>query len=143
MTKTLSIASALLDDEAGEVVHAGLGAELPPDPAAEGQAERDVEGREQEALAHADLAAAAVQDAEVEDVKQKIQLALSVIWRVARHSGRRVEKRPDPASSSPDAVRHHALSLRQRGPARRRQVGCDRNDRKGAVPKNFRSPPTT
>ncbi len=47
----------------------GAGAQLEPDPAAEAQAEGNVEGREQEAFAHADLAILLVQDAEIENQK--------------------------------------------------------------------------
>ena len=57
----------LLDHEPGDVFLARLTAEIPPDPAAEGEAQGEVEAREQEALAHADLVVPVpVQQTEIE-----------------------------------------------------------------------------
>lgn len=56
----------LLDQEAGEVLHAAVGATQPGDPGAEEQAGTDVAGRQQQALTHADLLLALVEHAEVE-----------------------------------------------------------------------------
>jgi hypothetical protein len=60
----------LLDREAGQILHAGRRAELPPHPDAEADAERHVTRREHDALAHADLAMLAVEHAEIEDQQQ-------------------------------------------------------------------------
>ena len=62
---------ALLDDEAGQVEHAGVGAEVIPDPAAEEQGDADIERGEDEAAADADLVIAAVEHAEIEDEKRR------------------------------------------------------------------------
>jgi hypothetical protein len=56
----------LLDHEAGVVVHAALRAQVPPHPGAEQQRHADVAGRQQQALAHADLVVVLVQHAQVE-----------------------------------------------------------------------------
>ena len=56
----------LFHHEGGHVFGRRRGAELPPDEAAEGDAQRDVEGRELQALRDADLLVAAVQHPEVE-----------------------------------------------------------------------------
>ena len=57
---------ALFDDEPGDVFEPGGRPDRQPNEAAEGEPERDVEAREQQALAHPDLAIAAVEDAQVE-----------------------------------------------------------------------------
>jgi len=55
-----------LDHEARVVLEARLRAHRPPHPAAEGDGQREVEGREHDALADPDLLLVLVQDAEVE-----------------------------------------------------------------------------
>jgi hypothetical protein len=66
MTKTLSIDS--------DVFLAGLGPEIPPDPAAEGEAEGQVEAGEQQALPDADLVLLVpVQQPEVEGEQARDQ----------------------------------------------------------------------
>ena len=54
----------LLDDEAGEIGHARFGAEIPPNPRAEGEAEADVDGRKYETLADLDLAVVHLEEEE-------------------------------------------------------------------------------
>jgi hypothetical protein len=56
----------LLDQEAGVVLGAALRPQEPPDPGPEQHRHRDVAGRQQQALPHADLVIVRVQDAEVE-----------------------------------------------------------------------------
>ena len=60
-----------LDDEAGQVFQRELLARLVPDPAAEGDADRDVEGGEHEALADSDFLGFFVQDAKVENEQEE------------------------------------------------------------------------
>jgi hypothetical protein len=54
------------DDEAGQVGKAGIGAEMPPHPAAKGQAERDIERGKLDAFAHADFLVLLMENAEIE-----------------------------------------------------------------------------
>ena len=56
----------LLHQEAGVVLHRLGTAELPPDPAAEGDADTEIAGIQQQALAHLDFMLIAMQHAEVE-----------------------------------------------------------------------------
>ncbi len=57
----------LFDHEAGDVFLGRLGPEIPPDPAAEGEPEAEVERREEKALLHADLVLlVAMEKAEIE-----------------------------------------------------------------------------
>jgi hypothetical protein len=60
---------ALLDHKPGQIVHARAGAHVPPDPAAKGEAQQDIDGGRDEALRDADLLRLAVDDTQINHQK--------------------------------------------------------------------------
>ena len=140
MTKTLSSASVFSTTKPVRYSAAGVRAELPPDEAAETDAERDVERREHQAFGHADLVVVAVQDAEVErqqrrrrsqqrkaratragqgrEREARFPFGTSLRWGCAPEPGgpRRCDQvGPAPGRNAPDAVRHRDV-LSPEGP---------------------------